>query len=58
MLVNMDIPWVIIGHSERRLILGESNEVSHVFSCPIDIENHALILRFVTMKMYFTLDDN
>ncbi|XP_062092672.1 triosephosphate isomerase, cytosolic [Humulus lupulus] len=26
MLVNLDIPWVIIGHSERRLILGESNE--------------------------------
>ena len=27
MLVNLDIPWVIIGHSERRLILGETNEV-------------------------------
>uniref|UniRef100_A0A803R1Y1 Triosephosphate isomerase, cytosolic n=1 Tax=Cannabis sativa TaxID=3483 RepID=A0A803R1Y1_CANSA len=26
MLVNLDIPWVIVGHSERRLILGESNE--------------------------------
>ncbi|KAF3433703.1 hypothetical protein FNV43_RR24806 [Rhamnella rubrinervis] len=26
MLVNLDIPWVILGHSERRLILGESNE--------------------------------
>lgn len=26
MLVNLDIPWVIIGHSERRLILGEANE--------------------------------
>ncbi|GMN57198.1 hypothetical protein TIFTF001_026306 [Ficus carica] len=25
-LVDLDIPWVIIGHSERRLILGESNE--------------------------------
>ncbi|KAL5538213.1 hypothetical protein UlMin_045405 [Ulmus minor] len=25
-LVNLGIPWVIIGHSERRLILGESNE--------------------------------
>ncbi|KAL3521103.1 hypothetical protein ACH5RR_019252 [Cinchona calisaya] len=26
MLVNLGIPWVILGHSERRLILGESNE--------------------------------
>ncbi|XP_027160357.1 triosephosphate isomerase, cytosolic [Coffea eugenioides] len=26
MLVNLDIPWVVLGHSERRLILGESNE--------------------------------
>lgn len=26
MLVNLGIPWVIIGHSERRLILNESNE--------------------------------
>lgn len=27
MLVNLDIPWVILGHSERRALLGESNEV-------------------------------
>lgn len=26
MLVNLGIPWVIIGHSERRLLLNESNE--------------------------------
>ncbi|OAY63442.1 Triosephosphate isomerase, cytosolic [Ananas comosus] len=26
MLVNLGIPWVILGHSERRLLLGESNE--------------------------------
>ncbi|XP_065871737.1 triosephosphate isomerase, cytosolic [Euphorbia lathyris] len=26
MLVDFSIPWVILGHSERRLILGESNE--------------------------------
>lgn len=26
MLVNLDIPWVILGHSERRLLLNESNE--------------------------------
>ncbi|KAG5608991.1 hypothetical protein H5410_020272 [Solanum commersonii] len=26
MLVNLGIPWVILGHSERRAILGESNE--------------------------------
>lgn len=28
MLVNLGIPWVILGHSERRLLLGESNEVN------------------------------
>lgn len=27
MLVNLGIPWVILGHSERRQLLGESNEV-------------------------------
>ncbi|RXH78221.1 hypothetical protein DVH24_001739 [Malus domestica] len=26
MLVNLEVPWVIPGHSERRLILDESNE--------------------------------
>ncbi|KAG8380728.1 hypothetical protein BUALT_Bualt06G0046100 [Buddleja alternifolia] len=26
MLVNLDVPWVILGHSERRALLGESNE--------------------------------
>ncbi|XP_044507482.1 triosephosphate isomerase, cytosolic-like [Mangifera indica] len=26
MLVNLSIPWVILGHSERRLILNESDE--------------------------------
>ncbi|XP_055802460.1 triosephosphate isomerase, cytosolic [Solanum dulcamara] len=26
MLVNLSIPWVILGHSERRALLGESNE--------------------------------
>ncbi|XP_050117598.1 uncharacterized protein LOC126595303 [Malus sylvestris] len=26
MLVNLEVPWVILGHSERRLILDESNE--------------------------------
>ncbi|KAJ6987108.1 triosephosphate isomerase, cytosolic [Populus alba] len=26
MLVNLDIPWVILGHSERRSLLNESNE--------------------------------
>lgn len=30
MLVNLGIPWVILGHSERRSLLNESNEVSCV----------------------------
>ena len=27
MLGNLGIPWVILGHSERRALLGESNEL-------------------------------
>ncbi|XXG54602.1 hypothetical protein AAC387_Pa03g2442 [Persea americana] len=30
MLVNLGIPWVILGHSERRLLLGETNEENNV----------------------------
>ncbi|XP_048591507.1 triosephosphate isomerase, cytosolic-like [Brassica napus] len=26
MLVNLDMPWFILGHSERRALLNESNE--------------------------------
>ncbi|PPR97597.1 hypothetical protein GOBAR_AA23100 [Gossypium barbadense] len=32
MLVNLGIPWVIIGHSERRALLNESNEVTDTTS--------------------------
>ncbi|KAH8520364.1 hypothetical protein H0E87_001715 [Populus deltoides] len=28
MLVNLGIPWVILGHSERRSLLNESNEIA------------------------------
>ena len=28
MLVNLGSPWDIVGHSERRLVLNESNEVT------------------------------
>lgn len=41
MLVNLGIPWVILGHSERRLILNESNEVSwflKTIRCGLDTE--------------------
>ena len=30
MLVNLGIPWVIIGHSERRSLLNESSEVTRL----------------------------
>jgi hypothetical protein len=30
MLVNLGIPWVILGHSERRSLLNESNEVNYM----------------------------
>ena len=30
MLVNLGVPWVILGHSERRALLNEANEVSNV----------------------------
>jgi triosephosphate isomerase len=29
MLVNLGVPWVILGHSERRALLKESNEVCY-----------------------------
>ncbi|OAE29298.1 hypothetical protein AXG93_3102s1240 [Marchantia polymorpha subsp. ruderalis] len=28
MLMNLNVPWVILGHSERRTLLGESDEVN------------------------------
>ena len=28
-LVDLSIPWVILGHSERRALVGESSEVPH-----------------------------
>ena len=30
MLLNLEVPWVILGHSERRALLNESNEVTSV----------------------------
>nr|CAB3472207.1 unnamed protein product [Digitaria exilis] len=33
MLVNLGVPWVILGHSERRALLGESNEGLKVIAC-------------------------
>ncbi|KAI3763528.1 hypothetical protein L2E82_13442 [Cichorium intybus] len=30
MLVNLGIPWVIIGHSERRALMNESNEIDRM----------------------------
>lgn len=46
MLVNLEVPWVIIGHSERRLILNESNEVCayNFLIDPIDVFANVLLL--------------
>lgn len=32
MLANLRIPWVIIGHSERRALFNESNEVIYIYT--------------------------
>ena len=32
MLVNLQVPWVLLGHSERRALLGESSDVSTFLS--------------------------
>ncbi|CAN1282831.1 Triosephosphate isomerase, cytosolic, partial [Linum perenne] len=32
MLLNLDIPWVILGHSERRALLNESDDVAYALS--------------------------
>lgn len=31
-LADLGIPWVILGHSERRALIGESSEVRHLSS--------------------------
>ncbi|CAL0309667.1 unnamed protein product [Lupinus luteus] len=41
-LVNLEVPWVILGHSELRQLLNESNENSNAFVKRVrdeDIEN-------------------
>ena len=35
MLLDIGCPWVILGHSERRNIFGESDEVYNFTSCII-----------------------
>lgn len=42
MLVNLDIPWVILGHSERRQLLNESSEVQSVQSSLVYILKFSL----------------
>ncbi|KAK3409985.1 hypothetical protein EUGRSUZ_J02049 [Eucalyptus grandis] len=50
MLVNLNIPWVILGHSERRLLLNESNE------CYIwNIQLLCFSLQFVGDKVAYAL---
>lgn len=57
MLVDFGISWVILGHSERRLLLGESNEVRSIDNaCNLNIlawilDNLAIILLSVIQKL-------
>lgn len=64
MLVNLEVPWVILGHSERRLILGESNEVlslslsldQFIISYCLIVSHYAHILfQFVADKVAYAL---
>lgn len=64
MLVNLEVPWVILGHSERRLILGESNEVlslslsldQFIISYCLIVSHYARILfQFVADKVAYAL---
>lgn len=57
MLVNLSIPWVILGHSERRLILNESNEVRRPsvlmrWNSWVDLRFILLVL-LLTWRMFF-----
>ena len=39
MLKDMEIEWVILGHSERRNVFGESSEVEIGFSCSCSLSD-------------------
>ncbi|GFY82174.1 triosephosphate isomerase [Actinidia rufa] len=50
MLVNLGIPWVILGHSERRLILNESND-----ACICPLIPYIFSFQFVGDKVVYAL---
>jgi hypothetical protein len=52
MLVNLNVPWVILGHSERRLLLKESNEVKFC------IHNVTLTSNWLTKGFYLKESSN
>ncbi|GMN24186.1 hypothetical protein TIFTF001_000450 [Ficus carica] len=56
MLVNLRIPWVILGHSERRLLLNESNEVRREALQKLDLLFPIYsIMEFVADKVAYAL---
>ena len=50
MLINLSIPWVILGHSERRALLGESNEVN-IFAYFFKENTSAIMVILIMLKM-------
>ena len=43
--MDLDIPWVILGHSERRALVGESSEVRQLLSLTLPPILHELVPR-------------
>lgn len=56
MLINVGVTWVIIGHSERRALLKESNEVSK-YPVKTVIYIYYSLLQFVADKVAHAISE-
>lgn len=55
MLANLHVPWVILGHSERRQLCGETDAVSVVeFLVDISTPTKMYIDTHLSIMIYFT----
>lgn len=55
MLVDNGIPWVILGHSERRNVFGETDEliaekVAHALEAGLKVNNNYTNSRIITIN--------
>ncbi|URD81325.1 triosephosphate isomerase [Musa troglodytarum] len=55
MLVNLDIPWVILGHSERRQLLSESNEASCLCAKRLYLSSNFFDIQYLLIHIFYFL---